>query len=178
MLRRVVITGLGAVSPNGIGLKTFWENTCNGISGIDRITSFDPSALACQIAGEVTQFDPSHLFFCIRFKKTAPLHPACCGGDSGSVSPCRDRSCLIFRKRTLKGWGFWSGAEGRDFDFSEKQFEIYFSKQKKKISPYAISNSLVGMLSSEISMYFGLQGRSHVHLQWMHQFHRCPGLCF
>ena len=62
MLRRVVITGLGAVSPNGIGLKNFWENTCKGISGIDRIASFDASALTCQIAGEVNQFDPSLYF--------------------------------------------------------------------------------------------------------------------
>ncbi|MEO2043543.1 MAG: beta-ketoacyl synthase N-terminal-like domain-containing protein, partial [Nitrospinaceae bacterium] len=45
MQRRVVITGLGAVSPNGIGLKNFWENTCKGVSGIDRITNFDPSNL-------------------------------------------------------------------------------------------------------------------------------------
>ena len=59
MLRRVVVTGLGAVSPNGIGQREFWENTCKGISGIDRITSFDPVSLACQIAGEVTNFDPS-----------------------------------------------------------------------------------------------------------------------
>ena len=51
MLRRVVVTGLGAVSPNGIGQKEFWENTCKGISGIERITSFDPVGLACQIAG-------------------------------------------------------------------------------------------------------------------------------
>ena len=54
------------------------------------------------------------------------------------------------------------GSGGSGFDYSEKQFEIYFSKQKHKISPYSISNSLVGMLSSEISMYFGFQGRSHV----------------
>ena len=62
MLRRVVVTGLGAVSPNGIGQKEFWENTCKGISGIDRITSFDPAGLACQIAGEINNFDPSLYF--------------------------------------------------------------------------------------------------------------------
>ena len=43
MPRRVVVTGLGAISPNGIGKKKFWENTCNGISGIQRISSFDPT---------------------------------------------------------------------------------------------------------------------------------------
>ena len=90
MLRRVVITGLGAVSPNGIGLKTFWENTCKGISGIDRIASFDASALTCQIAGEVNQFDPFTLFFQVRFKKAATVGTFGRSGDPGRSSECRD----------------------------------------------------------------------------------------
>jgi len=62
MPRRVVVTGLGAMSPNGIGKKKFWTNTCNGISGIRRISSFDPTSLSCQIAGEVQDFDPSEYY--------------------------------------------------------------------------------------------------------------------
>ena len=95
MLRRVVITGLGAVSPNGIGLKTFWENTCNGISGIDRITSFDPSALACQIAGEVTQFDPSIYFSAADLKKLPRSIPLAVAATQEALAhagidlPCR-----------------------------------------------------------------------------------------
>ena len=58
MPRRVVVTGLGVVSPNGIGKNNFWKNTCNGISGIRRISSFDPAGLSCQIAGEVQEFEP------------------------------------------------------------------------------------------------------------------------
>jgi len=61
MPRRVVVTGLGAMSPNGIGKKKFWSNTCNGISGIRPISSFDPTSLSCQIAGEVQGFDPSDI---------------------------------------------------------------------------------------------------------------------
>ena len=67
-----------------------------------------------------------------------------------------------FDEEDFESLGVMVGSGGSGFDFSEKQFEIYFSDQKHKISPYAISNSLVGMLSSEISMYFGFQGRSHV----------------
>ena len=67
-----------------------------------------------------------------------------------------------FNEEDFESLGIIVGTGGAGFDFSEKQFEIFFSDQKNKISPYAISNSLVGMLSSEISMYFGLQGRSHV----------------
>src|SRR5947208_6676878 len=56
--RRVVITGLGAITPLGNDVETFWNNLKNGVSGIRRISAFDPSAYDCQIAGEVLDFDP------------------------------------------------------------------------------------------------------------------------
>ena len=161
MLRRVVITGLGAVSPNGIGQKEFWKNTCKGISGIDRITSFDPVGLACQIAGEVTNFDPSLYYSAADLKKlprTVPLAAAATQEALDNAGIDLD----YFSEEDFESLGVLVGSGGSGFDFSEKQFEIFFSKQKHKISPYAISNSLVGMLSSEISIRFGLQGRSHV----------------
>ena len=161
MLRRVVITGLGAVSPNGIGQKEFWENTCKGISGIDRITSFDPVDLACQIAGEVTNFEPSLYYSAADLKKlprTVPLATAATQEALENAGINLD----YFSEEDFESLGVLVGSGGSGFDFSEKQFEIFFSKQKHKISPYAISNSLVGMLSSEISIRFGLQGRSHV----------------
>ena len=161
MLRRVVITGLGAVSPNGIGQKEFWKNTCKGISGIDRITSFDPVGLACQIAGEVTNFDPSLYYSAADLKKlprTVPLAAAATQEALENAGIDLDN----FSEEDFESLGVLVGSGGSGFDFSEKQFELFFSKQKHKISPYAISNSLVGMLSSEISIRFGLQGRSHV----------------
>ena len=161
MLRRVVITGLGAVSPNGIGQKEFWKNTCKGISGIDRIISFDPAGLACQIAGEVTNFDPSLYYSAADLKKlprTVPLAAAATQEALENAGIDLDN----FSEEDFESLGVLVGSGGSGFDFSEKQFEIFFSKQKHKISPYAISNSLVGMLSSEISIRFGLQGRSHV----------------
>jgi 3-oxoacyl-[acyl-carrier-protein] synthase II len=56
--RRVVVTGLGVVAPNGIGKETFWQNLIAGKSAIDYITAFDPSPYPCQVAGEVRDFDP------------------------------------------------------------------------------------------------------------------------
>ena len=161
MLRRVVITGLGAVSPNGIGLKTFWENTCKGISGIDRIASFDASALTCQIAGEVSQFDPSLYYSKSDLKKLSRSIPLAVAATQEALANA-GIDLSTFSEEDFEGLGVLVGSGGSGFDYSEKQFEIYFSNQKNKISPYAISNSLVGMLSSEISMYFGFQGRSHV----------------
>ena len=134
MLRRVVVTGLGAVSPNGIGQKEFWENTCKGISGIDRITSFDPAGLACQIAGEIKNFDPSLYFSSSDLKKmprTVPL--AVAATQEALLNAGIDLSS--FSEKDFESLGVLVGSGGSGFDFSEKQFEIFFSKQKKKISP-------------------------------------------
>ncbi|HEX8898459.1 MAG TPA: beta-ketoacyl synthase N-terminal-like domain-containing protein, partial [Chthoniobacterales bacterium] len=60
--RRVVITGMGAITPIGNDLDTFWRNLQNGVSGIDCITHFDTSAYDCRIAGEVHNFEPKNFF--------------------------------------------------------------------------------------------------------------------
>src|SRR5258706_16310061 len=59
MKRRVVVTGIGAVSPNGVGREVFWKATRNGVSGVRNITRFDASDYAVQVAGEVVDFDES-----------------------------------------------------------------------------------------------------------------------
>lgn len=161
MSRRVVITGLGAVSPNGTGKETFWENTLNGISGIGRIQGFDPEGLDCQIAGEVTDFDPTLYYPQSELNKMPRAVPLCV---AASQEAFEDAGIDFdeFTEEDFESLGVVIGTGGAGFDFSEKQFALYYSDQKRKISPYAISNSLVGMLSSEVSMKFGLQGRSHV----------------
>ena len=60
--RRVVITGMGVITPVGNDLETFWSNLKNGVSGIRRIEAFDTSAFDCQIGGEVRDFDPKTVF--------------------------------------------------------------------------------------------------------------------
>ncbi|MEO2065547.1 MAG: beta-ketoacyl synthase N-terminal-like domain-containing protein, partial [Desulfurobacteriaceae bacterium] len=62
MKKRVVITGLGVVSPVGSDVETFWKNITSGKSGIGRITKFDPTGFPVQIAGEVKDFDPLKYF--------------------------------------------------------------------------------------------------------------------
>ena len=161
MTKRVVFTGLGVMSPNGTGKNKFWENTCNGVSGIDRIRSFDPEGLDCQIAGEVQGFDPGELYSDADLKK---LPRAATLGVAASKEALADAGIDLdaFDEEDFESLGVMVGTGGAGFDFSEKQFAHYYAGDYHKVSPYAISNSLVGMLSSEISMYFGLQGRSHV----------------
>ena len=159
--RRVVVTGLGAVSPNGIGKDNFWKNTCNGVSGLGRISSFDPEGYSCQVAGEVQDFLPSKHYSKTDLKKLPRAVPLCVAASKEALADA-GINLQSFNQEDYEGLGVLVGTGGAGFDFSEKQFGHYYSGDKKKISPYAISNSLVGMLSSEVSMYFGLQGRSHV----------------
>lgn len=161
MSKRVVFTGLGVVSPNGTGKNTFWENTCNGVSGIDRISSFDPSGLDCQIAGEVRDFNPGDFYSGSDLKKLPRAVPLCVAASREALT---DAGIDLdeFEEEDFESLGVLVGTGGAGFDFSEKQFAHYYSGETHKISPYAIPNSLVGMLSSEISIFFGLQGRSHV----------------
>ena len=75
MSRRVVVTGVGLVSPLGIGTEATWEAIRAGKSGIGRITQFDASAFSCQIAGEVKGFDPPQYIEKKEIKKMGALHP-------------------------------------------------------------------------------------------------------
>ncbi len=161
MQHRVVITGLGAVSPNGIGKDVFWKNTCNGVSGIDRITGFDPAGLSCQIAGEVKGLDPLHYYPENELKKMSRAVPLAVAATEEALNDA-GLDLKSFTEEDLESLGIVIGSGGAGFDFGEKMFELFYSGQKKKVGPYAISNSLVGMISSEISIYFGLSGRSHV----------------
>ena len=140
MQRRVVITGLGAVSPNGIGKKKFWGNTCNGVSGIDRIAGFDPSGLSCQIAGEVRDFDSLRYYPESELKKMSRAVPLAVAA-SGEALDDAGIDLKSFTEEDFESLGVVVGSGGAGFDFSEKQFELFFSGQKRKVSPYAISNS-------------------------------------
>lgn len=159
--RRVVVTGLGAVSPNGFGKDKFWQNTRDGVSGVARISSFDPSGFKCQVAGEVQDLVPSDYYSESDLKKLPRSAPMCVAASKEALEDA-GIDLKSFTQEDFESLGVLIGSGGAGFDFSEKQFGHYYSGNKKKISPYAISNSLVGMLSSEVSMYFGLQGRSHV----------------
>ncbi len=72
-MKKIVITGMGAVTPVGIGVDTYWKNITSGMSGIDTIKSFDPSELAVQIAGEVKDFNPSDYLPKDLIRKTDPF---------------------------------------------------------------------------------------------------------
>lgn len=72
-MKKIVITGMGAVTPVGIGVDNYWKNITAGMSGIDRIKAFDPSELAVQVAGEINDFNPSDYLAKDLIRKTDPF---------------------------------------------------------------------------------------------------------
>ncbi|MGH9718794.1 MAG: beta-ketoacyl-[acyl-carrier-protein] synthase family protein [Bryobacteraceae bacterium] len=161
MQRRVVITGIGAISPNGNGREAFWRATREGTSGIRRITRFDPSAHTVQVAGEVVNFDESqHVAPKDRphVSRAAPLASAAVGealGDAGVDT-------AQMSKDELRRVGVIVGSGGGSQEFTEEQYRLYYTGKSKQCSVYTIPTSTIGTLASEVSMRFGFRGLSHI----------------
>lgn len=161
MKRRAVVTGIGAVSPNGIGRERFWEATKLGQSGVRRIARFDPSGFQVQIAGEVTDFDETawvavkdrpHVSRCVPLG-IASAHEAI--ADAG-LEPQR------MTRDELRTVGVLVGSGGGSQEFTEQQYRLYYGGNEKQCSVYTIPTSTIGTLASEISMRFGFRGLSHI----------------
>jgi 3-oxoacyl-[acyl-carrier-protein] synthase II len=157
----VVVTGIGAVSPNGIGREAFWKATTDGISGVRRITRFDPAALQVQIAGEVPDFDES-LYVDERERKhvsravplgLAAIREALLDAGIDHSSMTRDQ---------LRRVGVLVGSGGGSAEFTEEQYRLYYAGHQKQVSVYTVPTSTIGTMASEFSMRFGFRGPSHV----------------
>jgi 3-oxoacyl-[acyl-carrier-protein] synthase II len=159
--RRVVVTGIGAVSPNGLGREAFWEASWQGRSGVRRIQRFDPSSLAVQIAGEVVGFEPTRY---ISEKDTANVSrvvPLAIAATNEAVSDAGlDPSRMTLEDQRRVAVLLGSGGGGQEF--VEHQYELYYSGQARQCSVYTIPSATIGTLASEISMHFGFRGFSHL----------------
>jgi len=159
--RRVAVTGMGIVSPNGIGADAFWQATRSGASGVDTITLFDPTSLACRIAGEVKAFRPEDYLAPKDLKRAARSVPLAIAATKEALESAGvDAAAMTLEEK--RSWGVIIGSGGGAPDFMEEQYRLYFSHQLRKASAYNISSSTIGTLSSEISVYFDLKGPSHV----------------
>src|SRR6266550_4100291 len=153
--RRVVITGLGAVTPIGNNVETFWSNLKNGVSGIRKIQGFDTTGYDCQIAGEVQDFDPKPFFKnpkdvrrADRFTQLAMAGAKMALEDSGIEveKQRRDRFGVIVS----------SGIGG--LKTLQDQHAVLLTKGPSRNSPFTIPMLISNMASGLISMEYGLQG--------------------
>ncbi len=163
---RVVITGIGVVSPFGVGRERFWQSVASGCSGTRAITEFDASAFGCRVAAPVTGvtiddvpsiegddiWDPEYRADPKRYSRAALI------GVIAAREAWRDAGLRIGEE----GAGVIVGSGGGGIDVGERQYFDFFVERGKKVTPYAIPISIVGMVSSEISISLRLHGISHV----------------
>jgi len=161
MKRRVVITGMGVVSPNGIGNEAFCRAALSGVSGVRRITRFDASDLPVQIAGEVANFDELAWVDTHERKHLSRSVPMVLAASSEALQQAgiEHAKLTLSQQREI---GVVLGTGGGAQDFSEENYRLYFNGKAKQASLFSIPSGTMGTMSSEISMRFGLRGMSHV----------------
>jgi 3-oxoacyl-[acyl-carrier-protein] synthase II len=160
-MRRVVITGMGVVSPNGIGRDAFCRAVLEGRSGVRRISRFDPSELQVQIAGEVSDFDELAWVDPFERKNVSRVVPLAIAASSEALADARivPDAMSIAEKRRV---GVILGSGGGAQEFSEHQYRLWLTGNTKQVSLYTIPSGTMGTLASEVSMRFGFRGFSHV----------------
>ena len=152
--RRVVVTGLGIVSPVGIGVSQAWRNLVEGKSGIIRITHFDPSAFACQVAGEVQGFDVNQY---LPAKDARRMGRFIHFGLVAGMEAFKD-SGLEVTGQNAERIGVCIGSGIGGLPMIEDTHNDFLSAGPRKISPFFIPGTIINMISGNLSIMYGLKG--------------------
>ena len=163
---RVVITGIGVVSPFGVGRERFWEHIRSGCSATRAIADFDASTFGCRVAAPVSN---------VTIDDVPQLADDDIWDHDYRADPKRySRAALVGVIAAREAWGDAGlsiaepnagvviGSGGGGIDVGERQYYDFFVERGKRVTPYAIPVSIVGMVSSEISISLRLRGISHV----------------
>lgn len=155
--RRVVITGLGAVSPVGIGVDETWTNIVAGKSGIARITRFDPSTFASQVAGEVKNFDVTQY---LSAKEARRMDIFIHYGMVAGMEAFKDSGLEVTPANADRiGVNIGSGIGG--LPMIEETHTTYLQSGPRKISPFFIPGTIINMISGNLSIMLGLKGPNY-----------------
>ena len=167
---QVAITGIGVVSPFGVGRERFWTSVSRGVSGTRAITEFDASALTCRVTASVPE-----AALAAAGAQADDDGPAPGASGNGRADPRRyakvSRIAVLAAREAMADAGIAPGARdvgvivgsgAGGIDVAERQYGDYFAGTLHRISPYTIPVSIVGIVSSEISIALGLRGISHV----------------
>jgi 3-oxoacyl-[acyl-carrier-protein] synthase II len=153
-MRRVVVTGIGLVSPLGIGTDVNWRALTTGQSGIGRITHFDPTAFASQIAGEVKNFDP------LRFvdKKDVKKMDIFIQFAIAASQFAMDDSKLQVTKQNAPRVGVFIASGIGGFTSIEREHKALLEGGPRRISPFFIPSAIINLAAGQVSIRFGAKG--------------------
>jgi len=152
--RRVVVTGLGLITPVGIGVKESWANIINGQSGIGKITKFDCSTFPSQIAGEVKNFDP---LACIPPKDARRMDTFIQFGIAAGIEAFKDSGIEVNDNNSERiGVSVGSGIGG--INLIESTSDVFDEGGVRKVSPFFIPGTIINMISGNLSIMLNLKG--------------------
>ena len=154
MRKRVVITGLGCVTPVGTGKDKFWENIKNGICGIDKITRFDSSSFQTQIAGEVKDFNPEDYMNKKESKRMDRFTHFAIASASLAVKDANLDIDLLNKEKV--GVIIGSGIGG--VETIEEQHKILLEKGNKRVSPFFVPMMISNIAAGQVSIMLGAKG--------------------
>lgn len=153
--RRVVITGMGILSPVGNDLETFWHSLTHGVSGIASITAFDCSGFDCKIAGEVRNYDPLKYFSNSKEVRRSDRYTQLM---MGAAKMAAADSGVDWSTVNLERFGCMLGSGIGGLSTLETQHSLLMAKGPHRVSPFMIPMMISNMASGLVSMEFGLQG--------------------
>ncbi|MDU1538829.1 MAG: beta-ketoacyl-ACP synthase II [Paeniclostridium sordellii] len=154
MRKRVVITGLGCVTPVGTGKDEFWTNIKNGICGIDKITRFDSSSFQTQIAGEVKDFNPEDYMNKKESKRMDRFTHFAIASASLAVKDANLDIDLLNKEKV--GVIIGSGIGG--VETIEEQHKILLEKGNRRVSPFFVPMMISNMAAGQVSIMLGAKG--------------------
>lgn len=152
--RRVVVTGIGLITPLGIGVEKSWEGLIQGRSGIRRITYFDASSFPTQIAGEVEGFNPEEY---IELKEIKKMDRFIHFGLAASIMAVRD-SRLQISEQNAERVGVYVGAGLGGLPAIEHYHKVLLDKGPKRITPFFVPMLIINLAAGQISIKFGAKG--------------------
>lgn len=154
MNRRVVVTGIGLVSPVGIGTQANWDALCNGVGGIGPITRFDASAFATRFAGEVKDFDPLRWIEKKELKKMDIFIQFAIAASQFAMDDAKLQVTPDVAARV--GVFIASGIGG--FTTIEREHKALLEGGPRKISPFFIPSAIINLAAGQVSIRFGAKG--------------------
>ncbi len=152
--RRVVVTGLGLVTPLGTGLEKTWQALCAGKSGVRRITRFDATGYASQIAGEVTDFDPAHFIEKKEIKKMDTFIHFAVGASQMAV----DDAGLKVTPDSADRVGVYIGSGIGGLPAIEHYHKILLEKGNDRVTPFFIPMVIINLASGQVAIRLGAKG--------------------
>ena len=152
--RRVVVTGLGLVTPLGTGVEKTWKSICGGESGIARITRFDPTGYDAQIAGEVKDFDPARFIEKKEIKKMDTfIHYAV-----GAAQLAVDDAGLKVSQEEATRVGVYIGSGIGGLGSIEHYHDVLRAKGPGRVSPFFIPMTIINLASGQVAIRIGAKG--------------------